>query len=94
MDVDQVLIEPLLTEKTNWQREHHKYAFHVDARANKLDVMRALQELYDVHPIDCNVSNVKGKPKRLRSRAGRTSSWKKAVVTLRSNESIPIFEGV
>lgn len=93
MDVDQVIIEPLLTEKTNWQRESHKYGFRVDPRANKLDVMRALAELYNVHPVACNVINVKGKPKRLRYRAGRTSSWKKAVITLPANESIPIFEG-
>jgi large subunit ribosomal protein L23 len=94
MDVDQVIIEPLLTEKTNWQREWHQYAFRVDPRANKLQVMQAVRQLFNVHPVACNISNIKGKPKRLRFRQGRTPQWKKAVITLSKNESISIFEGV
>ncbi|MFP4113764.1 MAG: 50S ribosomal protein L23 [Spirochaetota bacterium] len=93
MDADQVIIEPLLTEKTNRMREEHMYAFRVDPRANKLQVKSAIETLFNVHPTDCRVVNVKGKPKRLRYRKGYTSGWKKAIVTLPPGESIGIFEG-
>ncbi|TFH05674.1 MAG: 50S ribosomal protein L23 [Spirochaetales bacterium] len=93
MDADKVIIEPLLTEKTNQLREEHKYAFRVSPRANKLQVRAAVETLFNVHPINCNIMNVKGKPKRVRYRKGYTSSWKKAVVTLPASESIGIFEG-
>ena len=93
MDADQVIIEPLLTEKTNILRESHMYSFRVDPRANKLQIKDALEKLFNVHPIVCRVMNVKGKPKRLRYRKGYTSRWKKAIVTLPANESIGIFEG-
>jgi len=93
MDADQVIIEPLLTEKTNRMREEHMYAFRVDPRANKLEIRSAIEELFSVHTTGCRVVNVKGKPKRVRYRKGYTSSWKKAIVTLPPGESIGIFEG-
>lgn len=93
MDADQVIIEPLLTEKTNRMREEHRYAFRVDSRANKLEIKKALEVMFGVHPTDCRVINVKGKPKRLRYRKGYTAGWKKAIVTLPPGESIGIFEG-
>lgn len=93
MDADQIIIEPLLTEKTNRMREGHTYAFRVDPRANKLEVKQAIESLFDVHPTACRIVNVKRKPKRLRYRKGFTSGWKKALVTLPANESIGIFEG-
>jgi large subunit ribosomal protein L23 len=88
-----VIIEPLLTEKSNILREQNKYMFKVDPRANKLQIMSAVRELFDVHPVACNIVNVKPKPKRVRYRKGYTASWKKAVVTVRENERIPLFEG-
>jgi large subunit ribosomal protein L23 len=94
MDADQIIIEPLLTEKTNIMRDQHKYAFRVNPRATKVDVMQAVRTLFNVHPLSCNVIKVKGKPKRLRYRTqGRTPGWKKAIVTLAANETIEIFEG-
>lgn len=93
MDADQIIIEPLLTEKTNRLRESHMYAFRVDPRANKIQIKDAITTLFDVHPTACRIINVKRKPKRVRYRKGFTASWKKAVVTLPANESIGIFEG-
>ena len=93
MDPDQIIVEPLLTEKTTRMREEHTYAFRVDPRANKLEVMHALETMFGVHPRDCRIMNVKGKPKRVRYRKGYTSRWKKAIVTLPADESIGIFEG-
>ena len=94
MNFEQILIEPVLSEKTNIMREEGKYVFKVDPRANKLQIMEAVRKLYNVHPVSCNVMVVGGKPKRLRSRPGYTSSWKKAIVKLSKDEKISIFEGV
>ena len=94
MTYEQVLIEPVLSEKVNLLREEGKYVFKVDPRANKTQIKEAVTRLYNVHPISCNIMRVGGKPKRLRSRPGYTSSWKKAIVKLPKDEKISIFEGV
>ena len=91
---DQILIEPVLSEKTNMMREEGKYVFKVDPRANKIQIKEAVRRLYNVNPVSCNVIRVGGKPKRLRSRPGYTSSYKKAIVKLAKDEKIGIFEGV
>ncbi len=93
MRPDEVLIEPILTEKSNIQRESGKYVFRVNPRANKLQINDAVRRLFDVHPVACHIINVRGKPKRVRYRQGYSSSWKKAVVTLAPGEKIGIFEG-
>ena len=94
MQAGEVIIEPIVTEKSNLAREKGKYSFRVDARANKIQVMQAVRALFNVHPVACNILKVKGKPKRVRAQPGYTAGWKKAVVTLRSGEVIQIFEGV
>ena len=53
--MDGIIIEPVLTEKSNILRERNKYVFRVDARANKLEVMEAIKSLFDVHPVACNI---------------------------------------
>jgi len=93
MELEQVIIEPILTEKSNAQREGKKYTFRVDPRANKIEVIKAVKKLFDVHPLNCNIIQVKPKPKRVRIKKGLTSAWKKAIITLPSDESISIFEG-
>lgn len=93
MNVEEIIIEPVLTEKTNMMRDAGKYVFKVDPRANKHQVMEAVKTLFTVHPVACNIVNVTRKPKRNRSRSGYTSSWKKAVVTVAKGEKIAIFEG-
>jgi large subunit ribosomal protein L23 len=93
MTVDQIIIEPVLTEKANRLRDAGMYVFHVNARANKIEIMKAVKQLFGVHPVACNTVNVKGKPKRLRFRKGYTATWKKAIVTLSEGEKITVFEG-
>lgn len=93
MRPDDIIISPMLTEKSNMLRESHKYVFVVDARANKLQVEDAVKKLFNVNPLSCNIVNVGGKPRRVRNRMGKTSSWKKAIVTIASTEKIQIFEG-
>ena len=90
---EDIIIAPVLTEKSNILREAGKYVFKVDVRANKHQVTEAVRKLFDVHPVACNIINVSRKPKRNRNRAGLTSSWKKAIVTVAKGEKIAIFEG-
>jgi large subunit ribosomal protein L23 len=94
MTYEQILIEPVLSEKANILREEGKYVFKVDPRATKIQIKEAVRRIYNVHPVSCTVMNVSGKPKRLRSKPGFTSSWKKAIVRLSKDEKIAVFEGV
>lgn len=93
MTFEQILIEPVLSEKSNALREQGKYVFKVDPSASKIEIKEAVRKLFNVKVIDCTVMNVFGKMKRVRSRAGRTSSWKKAIVRLAPGETIKVFEG-
>lgn len=93
MSPDQIIIAPILTEKTNGQREAGVYTFQVDPRANKIQIREAVSRLFNVHAKECRIINVSGKPKRTRAAKGRTSSWKKAVVQLAEGETIAVFEG-
>ncbi len=101
MRFDQIIIEPVLTEKTNSMRESEgkvKYTFKVDPRANKLQIMEAVKRLFSVNPVECRIINVKAKPRQSRTksgiRAGSTTPWKKAIVTLAEGNKIEIIEGV
>ena len=101
MRFDQVIIEPVLTEKTNSMRETKgavKYTFKVNPRANKIQIMEAVKSLFSVKPVDCKVINVKAKPRQSRTksgiRSGSTTPWKKAIVTLSTGDKIDIIEGV
>ena len=93
MEYDSILIEPVLTEKSNVARDGGRYAFKVDPRADKRQIMEAVRRMFKVNPVSCNVLNVSSKPKRLRGRPGRTATWKKAIVKLSAGEKIAIFEG-
>ena len=91
---EDILLEPVLSEKANMLREQGKYVFKVAQSANKIQIKEAVRRLFNVHPISCTVMVVGGKPKRLRYRLGRTATWKKAIVRLPKDEKIAIFEGV
>ncbi len=94
MIYENILIEPVLSEKTNQMREEGKYTFKVDPSATKIQVKEAVRRLFNVHPISCTIMVVGGKPKRQRYKSGYTSTWKKAIVRLPKNEKISLFEGV
>lgn len=93
MEYDSILIEPVLSEKSNLMRETGQYVFKVDSRADKTMVMEAVRRIFKVHPVSCHIINVASKPKRLRGQAGRTAEWKKAIVRLEKGETIQVFEG-
>ena len=94
MMYEDVLLEPVLSEKANLLREEGKYVFKVDPAATKIQIKEAVRRLFNVHPVSCTVMVVGGKPKRQRYRSGYTSNWKKAIVRLPKDEKISIFEGV
>jgi len=100
MRADQVIIAPILSEKSNLEREGEtkKYTFKVHMDSNKMEIKAAIKELFNVTPVKCNTMVVKGKPKYTRGKAGfvlgSTGDWKKAVVTLAKGESIQAIEGV
>ena len=91
---EDILLEPVLSEKANMLREQGKYVFKVAQSANKIQIKEAVRRLFNVHPISCTVMVVGGKPKRLRYRKGYTATWKKAIVRLPKDEKIALFEGV
>lgn len=93
----EVLKRPVITEKTTLMQEvSNKYVFEVDTRANKLQVKQAIEERFSVTVTDVHIINMKVKTRRRsrRSTTVRVSPWKKAVVTLATNDSIQLFEGV
>jgi large subunit ribosomal protein L23 len=84
-----------LSEKTNQFSSLGRYVFVVDKRANKIEVKKAIENVYDVHVTSVNMVNVKGKKRAYGRTMGKTSDWKKAIVTLKAGEKISgLAEGV
>ncbi len=90
---EDIIIAPVLSEKSNELREQGKYTFKIHPDATKIQVKDAVRRLFDVKVQSCTVINVRGKVKRLRNRPGRTSSYRKAVVRLAPGNTIKVFEG-
>jgi len=86
-----IIKSPLLTEKATDLGSLNKYSFWVDKRSNKVQIHDAIEDIYKVKVTSVNVLNVRGKLKRLRTREkGLTSSWKKAIVTLKEGHQIKV----
>jgi large subunit ribosomal protein L23 len=94
MDPSQVIIRPVVSEKTFVLAEAGKYTFRVNDRAHKTQIRQAVEQLFDVHVLEVRTSSVKSKPKRRGHTSGRTRHWKKAIVQVREGETIPIFRGL
>ena len=94
MKYEDILIEPVISEKANMLREQNKYVFIVHPDANKIQIKEAVEALFKVKIIGCTTMNVLGKMKRLRGKPGRTASYKKAIVRIAEGETIAAFEGV
>ena len=89
-----IIRRPLITEKTTRQKEEeHQYAFEVDGGANKVEIQKAVEQLFKVRVLKVRTSNILGKIKRLGKRYGKRSDWKKAIVTLKEGDRIEFFEG-
>lgn len=94
MEYIDVILEPILTEKSTELRDDNKYLFKVKKQASKTQIKEAVARLFNVKVASCTVMNYKGKTKRLRYKSGRTSGFKKAIVRLAPGETIRIFDGV
>jgi large subunit ribosomal protein L23 len=96
MNANQIIRRPLVTEKSTMLREDtNVIAFEVDPHANKIEVKKAVEELFKVKVEDVRLFNVRGKMKRLGRWAGKRRDWRKAYVRLKAGEKAPEFvEGV
>lgn len=94
MDASQVIIRPVLSEKSFVLAEAGKYTFRVHARAHKTQIRQAIEQLFDVGVVEVRTMSVKSKPKRRGYTSGRTRQWKKAMVQVREGDTIPIFQGL
>ncbi len=94
-DPRDIIGRALTTERSVVLREdHNRYAFVVDESANKLEIKRAIEELFKVKVESVSTQNVRGKIKRLGRFSGRRPSWKKAIVKLKEGQVLPLFENL
>jgi large subunit ribosomal protein L23 len=92
MDYLNVIIKPLLTEKSTHQQEtRNAYAFKVHPDANKHQIRQAVERLYQVKVVEVRTMNRKGKPRRTRAGMSKTSDWKRAIVVLDENSRIEML---
>ena len=94
MHLYEVLRRPLITEKNTLLLEQNKYAFEVSKAANKVQVKQAVEKAFRVKVNAVNMITVPGREKRMGRRIILTSSWKKAIVTVKPGDKIEFFEGV
>ena len=88
----QVILRPLVTEKgMHRSTRHNQYAFEVDPAANKDDIRRAVEDLFNVKVERVNTQSRRGKPRKHKFKAGQTKAWKKAIVTLHEENRIDFF---
>ncbi len=91
----EIIKRPLITEKTNIQKEeYNKVTFEVDRGANRVEIRRAVEKIFKVRVANVRTMQVNGKIKRRGKIQGKRRNWKKAIVTLMAGERIEFFEGV
>ena len=88
-----ILIRPIVTEKSTALMEQGKYTFRVPLAATKIQIRQAVEQIFKVKVQAVNTMRYEGKLKRMGRTQGRRSDWKKAVVTLKPGEAIELFEG-
>lgn len=93
MDARNVIIRPVISEKSYALIADGKYTFRVDDRAHKTQIAQAVEEIFGVQVAGVRTSKVRAKPKRRGLHQGKTRAWKKAVVQLAPGERIELFEG-
>ena len=91
-DAREIIIRPIVSEKSYEMIEHNRYTFEVDKSATKPQIARAIEEIFKVTVTGVNTMNVSGKPRRERYVKGLSRSWKKAVVSLKEGDSIEFFQ--
>ena len=94
MDPTQVIIRPVVSEKSYVLAANDKYTFRVHPDAHKTQIRQAVEELFEVKVLEVRTITVRSKPKRRGYTSGRTRQWKKAIVTVRPGDTIPVFQGL
>jgi large subunit ribosomal protein L23 len=89
----QVLLRPVISEKSYEQITQNRYTFKVHPDAHKTQIRQAVEELFDVKVVGVNIVKVQPKPKRRGLTRGTKPGWKKAIVELKPGDTIEIFEG-
>jgi large subunit ribosomal protein L23 len=89
----QILLAPVVSEKSYGQIAHNRYTFKVHSDAHKTQIRQAVEELFDVKVVEVNIVKVQPKPKRRGVQRGLRPGWKKAIVELKAGDTIEIFEG-
>ncbi|NCF75113.1 MAG: 50S ribosomal protein L23 [Xanthomonadaceae bacterium] len=89
-----ILVRPLITEKITSLGVFNQYVFAVSTKANKIDIKKAIQEVYGIKPISVNIINMRGRKVRSGKVSGETKKWKKAIITLKKGEKIEVYKGV
>lgn len=92
MDARDILIRPLITEKSTQLMEEGKYVFVVAKKANKIEIAKAVAQVFNVKVANVNTVNVSGKVKRMGRFVGKRSAYKKAIVKLAPGETIEFFQ--
>jgi large subunit ribosomal protein L23 len=91
---EQIILRPIITEKTTNAKAEGSYVFAVDTRASKITIRMAVEKLFKVKVLSVNTINVSGKKRQLGKKTGTTSSWKKAYVKLAGGQKIDMIEGM
>ena len=95
MSAQDIILKPIITEKSMSGLQNGKYTFKVAKDANKIEIAKAVEELFGVKVAKVNTLNVRGRSKRMGLHSGYTPSWKKAVVTLTpDSKTIEFFDGM
>ena len=95
MTAQEIIIRPIITEKSNMAVAEGKYTFEVAINATKTEVKKAVEQLFNVKVVSVNTVSMPGKQKRMGVHTGKTPDWKKAIVTLAADSAkIPFFEGL
>ena len=94
-NINEVIVRPIITEKSHDLLDRlGAYSFVVDKAANKIEIAKAVETLFNVKVKTVRTMNYVGKPKRMGRFMGKKINWKKAVVTLKEGDTIELFEGV
>jgi large subunit ribosomal protein L23 len=95
MHIEEVLIKPLLTEKSSMETEKtNRYVFKVQKKASKFQVKDAVEKMFDVKVVNVRTSVTAGKVKRAGKALKKTSSWKKAYVKIADGQKLELFKGI
>lgn len=93
-DPRDIILRPIISEKSYDMIEQNRYTFEVAKTSNKTQIAQAITDIFGVTVTGVNTMNVTGKPRRVRAAKGKTRDWKKAIVTLKEGDTIDLFPAV